>query len=508
MLPYSTPLSPDPKKRRQVKLLRILAYAALAAVLLIPTIQLQYKILRNQKRMARYQDRLAAGTLTDAQRAGGPPKEHKGAINRWRSQIRALWAGENIYVTEKQYVAENAARQADRKRTDLGIRHPNAPCTVVLLSPFAYLPVSISGLAFTLLKVVVLVLAGLAAVRVVNHETLRMPDWVVALGVVWWMGLAISDIQHANTNSFVLGAIVLHLWFYRRGNDLRAGAALALAIVLKMTPALFVLYWAYQRNWRLLLGCLIGGVLLAVVLPAGLLGPDSYAELTQTWLDNLIFQGLGGAWYPIHVNQSLPAVIGRYLLAGRAGGDLNWNPDDYPYEAVPTVSRHAWIALCSLPEPIVRRIIQAVQAGVVLLMAWGIGWRKRPRDDGRRGLHYAMVLAAMLLLNQRTWDHHAAILFPAFLAVWYAVAFGRMVRPVRITALTMLLLAGALLWGAAGDLAPFLARWAGQSKEQAKNLANLLQAYGPKGAAFLLTFLVAVMLSVVSLVLFVATGVT
>jgi hypothetical protein len=490
-LPFSIPQPDDPGRRRGATILRIAAVGLLAAALILPVIQLQHKILRNQKRMETYQKKLTSGTLSAKEKTKGPPKAHKGALNRWRSQIRAFWRGENIYVTTEEYIAENTRRPPEQQRTDYGIRHPNSIFMVMLLTPFAYLPASAAGLVYSLLKVVVYLASALAAVRVCNDGKRRMPDWVVGLGLAWWVVLGISDIQHVNTNGFVLGAIVLHLWLYRRGYDLWAGGVLAAAVMMKLTPALFVLYWLYQRNWRLLFGCVLAGLGLGVVLPAAVLGPSHYWILTKTWLDNLIFRGLGGAWYPIHVNQSLPAILGRYLLGGQSGGDIHWNPDDFPYHKV---HEHVWIAFASWPEAVVRWIIKGAQALIVLLAAWSIGWVKRPRDDGRRGLHYAMILAAMMLLNQRTWDHHAVVLLPATLAVWYATAFGRMSRAARIAGLTMILLAGILLWSSAGDAVVTLCRLTGMTKPQAKDASDVVQAYGLKGFSFLLIFLSAAVL--------------
>lgn len=492
-LPCSVPWPGDSRRHRAVAVARIAAVVLLVGALLAPVIQVQHSTLRNQRRAEEYRRKQAAGLLSAVEKAKGPPKAHKGALNRWRPQIRALWRGENIYVSPERYAAENAARPPEHRRRDHGIRHPNSLFTVLLLTPFAYLPDSLAGLVFSLLKVGVLLASVWGAVRVCNDGPRRMPDWIVGLGVLWWMVLAVGDIQHVNTNGFVLGAIVLHLWLYRRGRDFLSGSALAAAVALKLTPALFVLYWLYQRNWRLLGGCLAAGLLLAVVLPAVAFGPERYLDLTKTWLDNIILEGLGGAWYPIHVNQSLPAILGRYLLGGQPGGDLRWNPDDFPYEAVPQMGGHAWIAFASLSEATVRRVIKVVQIGILLLAAGAIGWRKQPRDDGRRGLHYAMILLAMMLLNQRTWDHHAVVILPATLAVWYATVFGNLSPRARAAALAMILAAGGLLWISAGELLVVFPRMMGMEKHSAERAADVLQAYGPKGWSFLLLFFAAVL---------------
>ncbi len=493
-LPYETALPADASDSliTRLKIVRIAVYVALAIALIAPVVQLEHKILKNQRKSHLYKHKLSADTLTEKELLEGPPKAHAGAVNRWRAAVVAFWDEENIYETPNQLVMRYQREGKEIDPENIAVLHPNMPFTVILLTPFALLPVAVGGLVFSIFKVLVAIFAGLAAVQVANHKNLRMPDWVVGLGVAWWVLLAISDLQHANTNILVLGAIVLHLWLYRRGQDIASGAALALAICIKMTPALFVLYWLYQRNWKLLAGCVAAGVLFAVIIPALAVGPSHYMDLTQTWMDNLIIKGVGGAWYPIHINQSLPAVLSRYLLGDQPGGNIFWNSDDNTYAQQ---TEFQWIAFTSLNETIVKRIIQTCQAAIVLLMAWAIGLRKLPRDDGRRCLHYAMVILAILLLNQRTWDHHAATILPATLAIWYAIAFGRFSRTVRIVTLAMMIAAGLLIWLSTGDMLVLMGKATGLAKEDAKKWADVIDAYGPKFYSFLLLFLTAAGLS-------------
>ena len=501
-LPYETFLPDDPSKRRFATVLRVVLYILFFTAMIVPIVQLESTVLRNQRRARQYNTRLQENRLTEKDIQDGPPKGTKGAVNRWRTAVHEFWDGKNIYLSSEQRTGQIATTDEPSSDEDSDEEssvslHPNMPFVVILLTPFSYLPMWAGGLLFTILKVLAVFVAILASVRVVNHRGMRMPEWVVGLGILWWLAGMIGDIQHANTNGFVLVAIVFHLWLYRRGKDLTAGVLLALAVCIKMTPALFVLYWIYQRNWRLLRGCLGAGLLFTVVIPAVLIGPARYSELTSTWYQNLIKPGLiKGAWYPIHINQSLPGVTSRYLLGGQSGGDINWNPDDRSYEESGRRKGHKWIAFASLDQQVVKRIIKGLQVCIVLLMGWAIGLRKLPRDDGRRSLHYAMILAAILLLNQRSWGHHAAILLPAFLGVWYAIGFGKFGKRLRLIALIMILLCGIVSWLSSGELMVLYGKLSGLPKPQAKKFADCLEGYGPKFVVFLLLFLTAVILSV------------
>jgi alpha-1,2-mannosyltransferase len=287
---------------------------------------------------------------------------------------------------------------------------------------------------------------------------------------------------------------VLHAWLYRRGRDVWAGASLALAVCFKLTPGLFVLYWLYQRNWKLLAGAAGAGLIFGVVLPATLLGPDRAFELTSTWTQNMILPAVQkGEPYPEHINQSLSGVVSRYLLDGQPGGDIYWGPDSNVYA---DQVQHGWIGFASLEPETVRMILRIAQLLFLGTWAWAVGWKKRPRDDARRGLHYAMILTAMLLLNQRTWDHHAAPILLGVIAIWYAISFGRFPRRARKLALTLTLLAGACLWLSAGELLVIYGRIGGLSKHDAEAWSEVAAAYGPRMYCFLLLFISAAVLSI------------
>ncbi|HUT59964.1 MAG TPA: glycosyltransferase family 87 protein [Phycisphaerae bacterium] len=478
MLPYSSPLPADPRRRGPARLLRVAGYVVVIGAILTGIIQYQYRVVRNLRRAEAFDANY--GHLSPQEQAAQGlkrPKDRAGAIARWRRATHDFWAGKDIYRRPPGFDDPNVPwpDPNDPQRPWL---HPNMPFTVILLTPLAHLSKPTMGVVLNALKLLVLAASVLMAARVVNHRDRRMGDWVVLLAMLYVLLPVIGDIRHGNTNTFVLGAVVLHLWLFRRGRDVAAGAALALAICLKMTPALFVLYWLYQRNWRLLAGTVAALVLFVVVVPAAAVGPTHYAALMDSWLNNLIFRGLKGAWYPIHINQSLQAVAGRYFLDG-PGGNIFWNPDDNPYWKQ---DKFQWITLAALSPQTVRWIIRGCQVAIVGLVAWAIGWRRLRRDDGRRALHYGLIAAAILILNQRTWDHHGVVLMIAHLAAWYAIAYGRLGRRARLAALVLMVVAGPLLVvpGAAGAAA----RLAGGSSAAAEAWVNVAEAYGPRFGHF------------------------
>lgn len=487
-LPYDTPLPAGGKPRRAQVALRVAAYTLLAVALIVPVIQFQRETLAAMARQQQFLEEHPGET---------PPVDarfHWGAIGRFRKAIHQYWQGRNIYRGMYEHASDSSG--------DTAHLHPNTPFTVILLSAFAYLPIPVMAVVFNLAKLAVLAAVMWMASAFTCHGDQRIKDWVLGLAWLWGVLLVIGDIQHGNTNILVLGAIVWHLWLYRRGRDVAGGAALAIAVCLKMTPALFLLYWAYQRSWRMLASAVIWLAVMMFVVPAfasfaiadGNLSAANqhYTATMGAWLNNLIKPGLvKGAWYPIHANQSLSGVASRYLLAGD-NGKVFWNPDDNPN---PDTAPPGWINVADLPEQTVKSILRGVQLVIVLLMGWAIGWRKLPRDDGRRALHYSLVLLGMMLLNQRTWDHHAAVLLPAYLAVWQAIAFGTVRSAVRKWAMALTILSGLPIWLGGNDLFKVAARLGGYSSDTGNLWADYFKAYGPTCLHFLLIFAAAVLLT-------------
>ncbi len=419
--------------------------------------------------------------------------ETKGAIPRWLQAVDPLWQGKNIY---------SVGDASDESTVHL---HPNMPLVPILLTPLAHLPPMAVAVIINLLKIL-LVFASIRMLwEVASHGGQRPVLWVVALGVLWAILNIAADFQHGNTNIFVLAAISLHLWLYRRGREAWAGASLALAICLKMTPALFVLYWLYQRGWKVLGGVVVGLAMLAVVIPAAALGPIHAAELTHEWLNNLIVPGLvKNTSYPVHINQSLPAMMNRFFQPeGSPAGNIWWNPDDVPNYGdlartgnVPPGQRQ-WITLASLTPRTVQTLTRLAQFAIVCLMAWAIGLGRLARDDVRRGLHYGLVALGMMLLNQRTWDEHAAVLLVATLPLWTAIGFGRIGPAARRAAFALAMAGGVIYWLTRQEPLRLLSRLAGKhTNDEFKGWANVAEAYGGAFYFFLLLLVATAVLAI------------
>lgn len=418
--------------------LRPAGYLLIALILILPVIQFQRGTIKYLER-----------AQEDQEPGAEAGKDHKGAIGRWRREIHDFWLGHNIYLRSEVVEESGVVAAGDG---DSRVLHPNMPFVVLLLSPFTWLPVPLMALAFNLCKLVAAAATIWMAAAVVNHRSLRVSDWVAFLGVLASIDFFIGDIQHGNTNTFVAAAVVAHLYFFRRGRDGLAGVFLALGICLKLTPALFILYWLWQRQWKLV-GATGAALAAMILIPALFTGWEFFATCMATWWGELIGPSLGGAWYPYHINQSLPAMVGRLFSGGESGNYL-WDPDEQRL-----ATEFGWITLIDLGPEGARMLLRGLQCVLVASTVWAIGWARLRRDDGRRALHYGMIAALMLLLNQRSWDHHATYLIISHLAIAYAAARSALPRGTRwwlggvqiASVVWMLLVSGDLIEEVFGD---------------------------------------------------------
>jgi alpha-1,2-mannosyltransferase len=368
-------------------------------------------------------------------------KQDRSAILRWRDQLLRLDGGENIYERD---------------------RYPNPPIMALLLRPLADLPPVAGALAWYYLKVGMVLAAFAMTFRLIEDTGRSFPVWAKALTVVVSLRPIVGDLTHGNVNLFILFLVVAALAAFQRDWDLTAGIVLALAIACKVTPALFVVYFAWKRAWRLLAGVAFGLGLFVIVIPSAVLGWQNNAEMLASWCDHMVMPFLaGGAITSEHQNQSLPGLIVRLLTASPSFSDYDgtaYVPTQFHNFATLGTSSAAWL-------------VKAAIATLLAIGAWCCRTPTRPRANAALAAEYALVLLGMLLFSERTWKHHCVTLMVPLAVVCYAAA--RAVGARRVFLFCSLFLVQVLFLATSTGLWPDA--W-----------AKLAEVYGAYTAGFLL----------------------
>ncbi|MGZ3668071.1 MAG: glycosyltransferase family 87 protein, partial [Ktedonobacterales bacterium] len=150
----------------------------------------------------------------------------------------------------------------------------NPPLLAMLLQPLTVLP---CGEAFRLWRLISLAIwtgatlliawqvwqrctqrgaplprAALAAAFIVTLSTIAYP---VFDGL--WLG---------QVHLLILGGLVLAWWLREHNQPVAAGLVLAVITVLKLLPAVLIVYFLLRRDWRVLVGAAVGSMLLLGVM--------------------------------------------------------------------------------------------------------------------------------------------------------------------------------------------------------------------------------------------------
>ena len=139
------------------------------------------------------------------------------------------------------------------------------PLFALLFAPVGLLSFSSAFWAWNLLSAVSFgALVYLAGTLSSTRSVVRLALWGVAL----WFFAAYYNFLAGQVDIMIAFLVALSLCFiYDRNRPRLGGGLAALAASLKVTPAIFLVLWVFQRRWRVVVGGLViavGGVLFAL----------------------------------------------------------------------------------------------------------------------------------------------------------------------------------------------------------------------------------------------------
>jgi hypothetical protein len=236
--------------------------------------------------------------------------------------------------------------------------------------PFTFLPFAWGAWFFRGLTAAAGVTGMALAARALPS---RQERWLgFGLGLfMWWAGEAFRlDMFLGQMNGWVLLGLGLAVWGAARGRWAWAGVGAGLAALLKISPAIFLVYLAVRRRWSALL--IAGAVMLGLLAASALVGgPGNVIEFFTRVLPTM-----GVSSMTAH-NQSLPAYACRLFSANNDFGTL----------APPLAGCALWAA------------------PVWLLGYAAVEWLAR-RSGAPRALAMSLLIPVALLAGPHTWDHY------------------------------------------------------------------------------------------------------
>ena len=212
------------------------------------------------------------------------------------------------------------------------------PLLAELLVPLAVLPLPVAAYLWYLINAASIVLAawcavslltanGSGAAQTINPSSALWKEAVAAGAVILVLRFVLDTLSLGQVNALVAALVVAHLYLYFRGHRTLSAIILALAISIKLIPALLLAYHIAKLRWRHVIAC--AGVLIVLtavsLLPFGKRGTDVLQVFVRRTISNQ--QGYD---FSFSGNQSIRGAIGRFqsskdnAINADARSAINW----------------------------------------------------------------------------------------------------------------------------------------------------------------------------------------
>jgi hypothetical protein len=330
------------------------------------------------------------------------------------------------------------------------------PCVARFMTLLAWLPFKTAGYVWIGVNVAALVLT----LRLIGRRLLGLPraDWPVTMAVpllvvlvFWYWEFRLNQIDNL-TLLLMVGSYAA----WESGRHTLGGASLGLAVVLKLTPGLLVIWFALKRQWRLVGVAAVTVVLVGPVADAITLGPERAADAYLGWADRALH---GGSQRGLVLaqremdwrNQGLGAVASRWLHPTNYNTHFDNDPR-IQADAEKQGFEPRTFNVADLPRETVAAIVMLI-VGVSLL---GLLWlARRPAaalSTWQLRLEWALFVLAMLWLMPVMRRYHLIWMLPAVALLSSAVQYYGLRRGWSI--LTLVCMGLVLLIGLATIASP------------------------------------------------------
>ena len=319
---------------------------------------------------------------------------------------KSLWSNRGDWLSIYN-IADHSVRtgklQADESEKIVRTqRYP--PITRPMLMLFALPPKPVAAvLSFALFAM----LYGWSAAKIAEvFPPPRVADRTVAASVaiavvapyVW------ADLTAGNLSSVLLASVTGAYVFAQRGKPLRAGVILSIGIMLKMIPALCLIYFLFRKQWRVFIGVALGVVIIGVIPSLLIFGPTQLIDYHSYWYHEEFakFTPMRTIEQPVectYQNQAFVRTLIRLFTPTNAGhsGD--------PF----------YIQIADLSVPSIKSIYIAVMFASLAGLVWSC-WRSTRRSSDAGPEAFALCVGSMLWMSPWAGSYYFS------LAIWPAMA--------------------------------------------------------------------------------------
>ena len=299
-----------------------------------------------------------------------------------------------------------------------GLDIPYPPFFAMAYAPLSLVPLQVAKPIFFLfgffsLIAVLWILDRLAEATIKVRNGYRF--WIIAGALLITSRFVVRDFDDGGQNLILLALTWGAVYFWTRGRDFVGGASLGLATALKCTPALFIVYFAWKRQWRIAGIALVSAAVFTLV-PA-LWQTSGYPVHMRSWIGNVV-QGVSqpdpsiGVLGPEQLqNKSLRPALARYLMH---------LPESHPGR----FDGRGYIDFLALSPDAAGWLIKAILMAGIIATGWLLRHRIS-RDSPILVWECAIVALLTILYSPISWGQHCVAAIPAVYLILRALVSGQ-----------------------------------------------------------------------------------
>ncbi|MGC9259579.1 MAG: glycosyltransferase family 87 protein [Phycisphaerae bacterium] len=365
------------------------------------------------------------------------------AIQAWHRQVKDLALAHPLDINDFNRWLTMLPQFLHQHAAITGNLWPMPPFTFILLAPFSWLPFPAAQFAWVLCKpimVAIIFYSVLAMVRCCGRKIDPLPMVLILLAWIWPI---IGDMQEGQMNLLMLTPLAVGLFLLQREqtwSDLVGGLLLGMAVAIKVTPIIFLIYLLWRRRWIPVLA-MLGGIVFWLLVPLTLFfGVHQAVRWNQQYIHAMISPYLLKDAVTVHAGESMPSFLIRLLTHSAAFITHHHG-----------VAKKYYVNILSLSVPLAERIIRMILLAIGIV---GLLWMRRrlPTFKSCRYIFEIGAVAAFLLWTEEwAWVPHYVTLIFTLMAAGL-IASDPAARPAVRLRMRILLAISAALMAMTSDL--------------------------------------------------------
>ncbi len=315
---------------------------------------------------------------------------------------------------------------------------PTPPVTLAIFGPLTWFSPPNAEWIWALCKYFFSVGIFWAVYRIARQAGVKLSMTAVLLMLAVWFWPALQDIQEGQTNLLMLLPLTMGLCAAQQDRSAwkwLGGILVGLAVCIKVTPLVFLIYFLWKRQWHVAGGIIAGLISGLLLIPAAIFGWSQNLAWLREWTHIMIVPYLKGGHLTYFVGQSIPVFIARLIRHVPA----------FPMHPDKLHPAH-YVNVINVPAPTCDMIIRIVLVSIGLIGLWWSRTFLPTLRDRRYVMEIGGVAAFMLWASPRTWVPHFVTLILTLTAVGMILSDPMVAYITRRRALIALSIAAFLMF--------------------------------------------------------------